>query len=278
MNPEKAIKIQAKNKLGDNNWPSAVGVALTLMGVIMAIAYIVSAIDLAANTLIQSIDAESLLGTDLYEYFYPEDYTTISLSAYTLVPCVLLFIPMLIGAIRYFYLLAKDTNTNYSELFYYYHKGKFFSSIGKFIGIGVRSLWQFAVCFAPAYILYTVAQTNAYEKEILDFSDIICYFISYALLFGGILLFTKLSSKYFLTMFLYIEDENMSVSEICDRSVAYTERFRGSIMELIKSLFPWMLSCILIIPCLFVVPYVMTSLATSAKWMIALYNTEVKDE
>ncbi len=279
MSPEKIIKGQAKHTLRDNNWPAAVGVTLTLAGVIMAAVYFISAIDLAVNSLINSIDFESVLGFNLAEYLGAEDSEiTVSLSLYTLIPCALLFIPMLMGAFRYFYLLSKDTDTDYTELFYYYHKGRFFPSMGRFLGIGIRCLWQFLVSFAPGYILYLVAASISYEQDSLDFSAIICYFISYTLLFGGILLFTKLTSKYFLAIYLFIEDESLTASEVCALSVTYTERFRSSVLKLTWSHFPHILSCFLIFPCLFVIPYFMTSLATSAKWMLALYNTEVKDE
>lgn len=275
MSPEKKIKLQAKATLANNNWPVAVGAVLFILAVAMAGLYFMSGISLMLTSILEQL-MESF---DISQIFSEETSTESSADVIMIpIPLLIILIPLVMGCIRMFYLMTKYNEVPFSELFYYIGR-RFFRSLGVFFGVLLRCLWQAAVCFGPSYIALSILAVNTADKDKLAISDNIWYFISYALLFGGILLFSKLCVRYFLSFFLYFEDESLSVRELCELSCTYMERLKGSVMKLILSLFPWILSCILIIPCLFAVPVVLTSLCTSAKWIIALYHqSENKDE
>lgn len=274
MSPEKKIKLQAKAALGNNNWAMAVSAVLVVLAVVMAVLYLLSGLDLLAYELIEPLyemaDFSQILG---------EEATAESMVTSTfLLPIMVLIVPLVMGLVRFFYILSKNQTAEFSELFYYIGK-RYFRSLGVFFGVLLRCLWQALVCFMPFYIGFVAISQETADKDKLAFSDNIWYFIVYALLFGGILLFAKLCIRYFLCFFLHFEDESLSIGELCTLSCTYMQKLKGSVMKLILSLFPWILSCILIFPCLFVVPYVLTSLSTSAKWIIALYHqSENKDE
>ncbi len=274
MSPEKKIRLQAKNTLGSNNWPVAVGAVLVVLAAYLAVMYLSSGLDML-YTLVSESFAELMHITDILG----EDISFEGKVSDTLMlPLTVLLIPFAMGLVRLFYLMVKNQEVAFSEMFYYIGR-RYFRSLGVFFGVLVRCLWQAAVCFLPYYIGINILTANTAEKDKLAFSDNIWYFIIYALLFGGILLFAKLCVRYFLSFFLYFEDENLSARELCSLSCDYMQKFKGSVMKLILSLFPWILSCILIIPCLFVIPYVLASLSTSAKWIIALYHqSDNKDE
>lgn len=269
MSPEKKIRLQAKNSLA-NNWTMAVAVILVVFAAFIVMIYLLSSLDLLCEALFDKIKLDQIFDTETYT----EGYFTNLL----ILPGTILLIPLVMGALRFFYLISKNTDVRFSEVFYYTGK-KYFKSLGVFFGVGVRCLWQAIVCFLPSYTGFILLTNATAEKDKLAFSDKLCYFIVYALIFGGILLFARLCVKYFLSFFLFFEDESLSINELCTLSVSYMERFKGSVMKLILSLFPPILSCILIIPCLFVLPFVFTCLSTSAKWIIALhYQSENKDE
>lgn len=270
MSPEKKIRTQARNTLARNNWATAVAVILVIFSAFMVLVYLLTSLDLLCEALFNEFELQQIIDVEAYTQGY-------FLNALIL-PGIVLLIPLVMGALRLFYLMTKNNEIEFSELFYY--KGtKYFRSLGVFFGVGVRCLWQAAVSFLPSYIGYVLLTDATAEKDKLAFFDNLCYFIVYALIFGGILLFARLSVKYFLSFFLYFENENLGIRELCTLSKTYMERFKDSVMKLILSLFPWILSCILIIPCLFVLPYALTCLSTSAKWIIALhYQSENKDE
>lgn len=270
MSPEKKIKLQAKNTLSNNNWAIAVSAVLVVFAVFMTAVYILAGLDLAVSAIGEAINLTSILGE--------EAVNENAISGMFTLPVIVLMIPLVMGVIRLFYMMTKNKTVAFSDIFYYIGR-RYFRTLGVFFGVFIRCLWQAAVSFLPFYIGNTILTYSTAKKEELAFSDNIWYFIVYALLFGGILLFAKLSIRYFLSFFLYFEDESLSASELCTLSYTYMERFQGSVMKLILSLFPWILSCILIFPCLFVVPYALTCLSTSAKWIIALYHqSENKDE
>ena len=127
----------------------------------------------------------------------------------------------------------------------------------------------------PAAITLLAAVSNSALKDNLAFEDFLWYYIGYALLFAGIVVFYLLTKHRFLALYYYIEDENLSATQACNLSRAATMGLSQNVTKLILSLLPAMLWCIIIIPCIFVIPYVLVAQATSAKWMIALYN---KDE
>ncbi len=275
MSPEKKIKLQAKNTLANNNWPVAVAAVFFISAVVMAGLYLISGISLLITSLLEQFLEYFDLSKFMGETTSAENTSGVLMLP---IPLLILLIPLIMGCIRLFYLMTKNNEVAFSELFYYTGR-RFFRSLGVFFSVFVRCLWQAAVCFLPSYIGYILIANATAEKDKLAFFDHLCYFIVYALIFGGILLFAKLCIRYFLSFFLYFEDESLAVSQLCTLSKSYMKRFKGSVMKLILSLFPWILSCILIIPGIFAVPFVLTSLSTSAKWIIALHHqTENKDE
>ena len=95
-------------------------------------------------------------------------------------------------------------------------------------------------------------------------------------MFGGIVFFYILTKRNFLAVYFYFENGSLNATDVCVLSQNATFRFYKDITKLIISLLPMMLLCILIIPCLFVLPYILVTQATSAKWMIALsYKDEI---
>lgn len=274
MSPEKKIKLQARNTLAQNNWPVAVAAVLVTLSAVLAVIYLLSGVDLLFTAILDPVIEMLNITNDLGEDI---SYAG-SISGTLTLPLLVMLIPLFMGVVRVFYLMTKNEEVAFSEIFHYIGH-RYFRTLGVFFGVFVRCLWQAAVCFLPYYIGLSVLTVSTAEKDKLAFSDNIWYFIVYALLFGGILLFAKLSIRYFLSFFLYFEDESLNAGKLCELSRTYMVRFEGSVMKLIFSLFPWILSCILIIPCLFVLPYAVTCLATSAKWIIALYHqSENKDE
>lgn len=270
MSPEKIIKLQTRDNLGKNNWPGAVGAIFIVLLAVMIVLYLSSGIDLAVISVTEA--AAEFLGIDM------ENSAEETAGSFTLIPLFILITPIFTGFLRYIYLTVRDGSAAFAEVFYYFGK-KYFRTLGVNLMLVLRNFWKVLLCFAPYYILYIITVTNTVEKESLAFFDIMCYFISYALLLGGIVLCFKLCVKHFLYLFLYVEDENMGINEMFARSSEYMEKFTESVCKLFFSLFPLVLSCILVIPCVFAVPYITATMSTSAKWILALqHNSGNKDE
>lgn len=265
MTKEKAIKLQAKKHL-QNNWPAAVGATLTLLLAFMTGFYLFTTIYSIILNIVISVDKTLL-----------ENYgiVFVGIMFLLIVTGVILTLPFLTGLMRYCYLLSKNSVCDYSEMFYYITKKRYFRTIFLNLGILMRNFFQAVLSFLPAGITLLSATGNAAMKDNLDFKDYLWYYIGYALLFAGILLFYILTKHNFLAIYYYIEDDNLTASQACRLSQSSIYGLSGNVTKLIISLLPVMLLCILIIPCVFVIPYVLVAQATSAKWMIAL---SYKDE
>ena len=266
MNPEKKIKLQAKNALNKGNQVTAVSTVLIIFAAFIATFYLVSGIDYFLTAILEPLN----------EYIGSEIFVAGTLSTLFIIPCIILLVPLVMGVMRFFYKITKEEEVAFSEVFYFISK-RFFSALGVFLHISIRCLWQIAICLLPSYLELALITHFTQDKEELAFSDHLWYLVVYALIFVHLYIFLRLTTRYFLSFFLYFEDETIDPRELCDLSCRYMDRFENSVMKLITSLFPWIISCILIFPCLFVIPFVLTSLSTSAKWIIAL-NHQKKNE
>ena len=265
MTKEKAIKMQAKKHL-ENNRPAAVGATMTLLLVFMTAYYLSTTIYSLIITTVSEINGNLLSDFGLL-FFGVFILLTVSAVAFTL--------PFVTGLIRYSYLLSKNSVCDYAQIFYYITKERYLKTLKLNIVLLLKNFWQVILSFLPATVVLLAAVSNSAVKDILDFEDFLWYYIGYALLFAGILLFYILTKHNFLAIYYFVEDENLSAAEACRLSQSATKGLSHNVTKLILSLFPMMLLCILIIPCIFVVPYILVTQATSAKWMIAL---SYKDE
>lgn len=260
MTPEKAIKQEAKKRLS-GNWPAAVGAAITIIVAFMTVQFLSSVIFSTVTLLINKADPAFAYENPLALYSV---YFALNIIGFILI------LPLITGFVRFSYLISKDGYCDYSQIFCYLHRQKYFSSLLFCLRLILKNFWQTVVSFLPGAVCLFSAGLSAEGKEQLAFSDIIWYYIGYSLVFAGIIFFSYLSEDSFLAIYYYIDNK----SNYTDQILAYSEinmiRCRKSYVKLQLSLLPMMLSCILVIPCLFAIPYIATSQATSAKWIIAL--------
>lgn len=272
MSTERIIKIQAKEKLSNNNWAGAIGAFFVAAAAVMAVIFFADMVELAVNSIFGHFDLFRFFGEDA-------ESANGSISLFLYILGFILISPVFLGFLRYIYLTVKDEDVAFSEVFYYSGR-KYFDALGKILYVFLRCLWRIIVAFLPAMLALAYVSYSTFDKDKLAFFDVICYVIVYALLFSGILLCMSMCRKYFMCFFVYIEYEDISAYHMCEASKWYMLRQGSDVMKLFLSLFPWILSCILVFPCIYVVPYLTAALSTSAKWIIALYEKDSgnKDE
>ena len=265
MNPEKLIKRQAKEALR-GNLPAAVGAVITVMISFMTVLFLSSTLSSVVSLLMQNAQGETTTESSL---IFISVYFTLLVTGFVFT------LPLIMGFVRLSYLIAKNSYCDYSQVFYYLCKGRFFSSMFFYLRLIFKNLWQAVISFAPA--LLCLLRTNAVSqtKEQLAINDIIWYYITYILLFAGIILFSYLSENSFLAIYYYIENKSNYTNQIFAFSEINMIPLGKSYVKLNTSLLPYMLMCILVIPCIFAIPLITTAQATSAKWIIALSD---KDE
>lgn len=272
MSPEKKISIQGKKALS-GNMASAVGGFFFISLSVMLLVYGVFLIFTLGNFALMKL--ESTLP------FAKEIRSSFTFASYALVPITVCFglvllSPLFLGLLRFYYLLAKGESPRFSEIFRYMGKGY---SRGLYICVTIilRCFLRILLPLIPAFVSFISLHFVTLELKSLAFYHIIWYVISYVLIFAGFLGATALCHKYFLYCFIFFEDESLEIDEILNKSTEYIAPFRGTTLKLMLTLSPCILSCILIIPAVFVIPYVLTCLSISAKWLLEL-KFESKDD
>lgn len=265
MNPEKIVKREAREILGNNNWPQAFGVAAIIGFALMTVIYVSFLLIECASLIMEQFNISILYENALLYYGATAVLTIIG---------VIFMLPLIVGAVRFMYKLAKEKESDLSQVFHYTNEKRYFPTIKLCFVIFRRCIWQIIICFLPGVTLYITAFAEASGKDNLDFYNVLWYVISYAMIIGGIFLLSYLTADKFLTLYYCFETDSLSAEDALAFSQKNMVRFEKSVHRMMLLHLPWILSCILIIPMFFAIPYIMLSYAVSAKWIIELSDKE----
>lgn len=272
MTAEKKIKIQA-NKALTGNWPAATGAVFLALCLILFITIPGDIVFIIIEELIYKLaeifEPASLLVDNIYLIY------AMFVPVASFIPLFLIS-PLLTGVLKYFYSLAKNSDADFSEVFSYFGK-KYPRVLSLNLSVFLRCFFRIFLPLVPYYVNHAIMDAITYSKESLAFWDIMWYAVSYALLLVGIFVAVALSTKYFLSFFLFFEDESLGNREIATLSKKSMKSFGKNIFKLSLSMSPWIIICITVIPLIFVLPYILTSVSISAKWIIALKFNNKED-
>ena len=128
----------------------------------------------------------------------------------------------------------------------------------------MRLLLPAALFYAPL-IAYEIISKNLIQG---DFYGSTLYHDGY-FLFAVLSTFTitLYSLRYFTVFTVCVDNETLSVKQIFQCTSTIMKNNTGSAAKLIFSFIPWLLLCLLVLPALYVIPYMTQSLCISAKWM-----------
>ncbi len=269
MKAEKTINRQAREILAKGNLPAAVGVTAVLAILVMTCIYLSALLTDTLNFIFEMWGI-TVISDSVLLYYVVSGLFTIGALVFAL--------PVFLGAVRFYYTMAKDERACFSELFHYMAKGRYYGTLKSMLRIIVSHFWQAVVCFLPGVLIFITAAASAAEKESLDFYNILWYAVSYAMIIGGIYLFSFVNSGKFLTMYLLIDINNIPAKNALWISEQAMRGYEKSVHRILLLYLPFLALCLAVIPLLFVIPYIMTSYAVSAKWIIKLQTKQNEDE
>lgn len=276
MNPEKAIRTEARSILRNGNWPVSVGAFFVLFSSLILALFAISVVELlleaslgallnylAGINPVFSIESETSLGSMIYS-----DISGLVLIFMFILSFVFVFM-IYCGIKRFFYKLSINEKADFHEIFYCFSKGKKKRAIGFAMGYGFTSFLKLLLCeFLPIVIsVYTASHdlpTSSPVNETVLIGSI-------ALAVGGFLLWILWTSRYFLAFYIFNENENLSLRE-CKRHSAriLKGKLTASTNKLIFSFAGWFLFALTGVGMIYFVPYFETTTATSAKWILKL--------
>ena len=174
------------------------------------------------------------------------------------------FSPVFNGYIRAYYNAAKTGRFDLNDSFYYFQRGKYAFALKLNIRFVIRMLLPVIIMFAPL-IIFEIVSVNLLSE---DFYGSVAYNDFYFILAVLSSITTTLYSlRYFTVFTIAAENEYLEPKQIFGYSKYIMKRQTGSAAKLIFSFTPWMLLCLLILPMLYVLPYMTQSLCIGAKWM-----------
>ena len=248
MSPSAIVRSQARETLKGNYVAAVSAFVILLLPVFINIGlnYVIDAF------LEQGISDKTLLGV----------LEIVILTPSTIIVGVLLS-PLFNGYVRMFYEGAFTKRLRITEMFCYFESGRYQKTLLLNLSFLVRMMLPAILCFLPVFLYYffSISFLDGFVGSVLfrDFAFILNIMSSVLLILYSV--------KYFLVFTLYSANDQTDGRELFQISKNIMHEQRQSAIQLIFSFTPWMLLCMLVLPALYVVPYMTQSLCIGAKWM-----------
>lgn len=248
MSAEAIIKSQARSILKQNFVKAIIALLILLLPY-----YIIDgATTVLSYTVMDLVSDESLAGTLIYSIGYPVEITAF-----------FLFSPVINGYIRAFYRASYSNCIDLSDVFYCFSRGRYGKALRLNLSVFLRMLLPLMLLYAPL-IIYEIVAFNIEG----DFYGSVLYHNFY-------FLFSVLSTtaavlyslRYYTVFTVSADNPQFSTKQVFAYNKYIMQYRTASAAKLIFSFVPWMLLCLLVLPMLYVIPYITMSLCVSAKWM-----------
>ncbi len=255
MSTEKTIKNQAK-KLLEGNWTTIITAV-----VVFCVALII----------VQSISYAAMFAYGIFDLNTFEIkasgkliYALISAAGYLI---FFLLSPMLNGAYKTICNTAVSGSCEISDLFYFFKKGRYLKTL--FVNFFVFAIFSI---FCMLFNIYGYASyfLDGILKENPSFDIIINILLVLSGAVTAVLIVLAYLVLVHYQLLAYAFDDNMSAAKYCFGLYAFSFRNLGAAIKLVCGFIGWIALCFFVVPAFYVLPYLMTSMAVSAKWLFAI--------
>ena len=248
MSAEAIIKAQARDTLRHNYVKAIVALLIVLLPVYM----IDGAATVIACALYNCISNKGVADVWATAICYP-----------LMLTAGILLSPVINGYIRAYYKAAYTKRFDLNDVFYYFDAYRYKTALKLNISYILRMLIPVLVLYIPLFI-YEITSANIggdfYGSTV--YKD---FFFFLAVL--STITTTLYSLKYFTVFTICVDIETLDAKQAFMYSKYIMKNKTTSAAKLIFSFTPWMLLCLLVLPMLYVIPYMTQALCISAKWM-----------
>lgn len=256
MSTEKVIKNQAKDSL-KNNWSVIIAAVLAVCAVVV----LIDALMYGFGFFTKSIDTD----TGLVKEGKKQIFTFVAYGALTV---AILVSPLINGLFKMFGNTSLYNRTEISDLFYFFKGGhRYFKTL--FINITLLFIFSVLAYGLDAYSYACYVLGASLQSGFSFDSDtliLIVFFIASVIIKVIIyLLFVHFP------LVAYSFDDSMPVSKYMFGFIGFSFRHFAKTVKLVISFIGWIvLSCAFVVPAFYTLPYLMTTMTTSAKWLFSL--------
>lgn len=257
MNKEKLIKNQALTAL-KGSWIVLIAMALMISAVIIAI----SGLGSIAQLITKSVDVSTGLAKSGREFVY-------GLTDGLTYAVMFFFSPLINGFFKSAYTVAHNEIPSFWELFTFFKSpALYFKTILlNLILVLIMAAAVFAFSFGYLITIITDSLRTDNEAVITLLTAVLNIF------FGSVsVLLVSFVYLFFVNyaMFLFVDNPNTNVFCCFGRGIKMFVKNFGNTMRLYFSFIGWIALCFFVVPAFYVLPYISTSFATSAKWLISI--------
>ncbi|MBQ3284141.1 MAG: DUF975 family protein [Ruminococcus sp.] len=249
MSAEAIIKQQARSIL-KSNFPKAL-IALAI--VLLPYAVIDGTTTAISFTVMELVSDDSLAEILVYSIGYPVE-----------IVMAFLYSPVINGYIRAYYRAAYNNTIELKDVFFCFSRGQYGKTLRLNLNLVLRMLLPGILFYAPL-IIYEIVAVNIPDNGFYDsvlYHDF--YFILSVLSTVGIVLY---SLRYFTVFTVSADNPQFTPKQIFAYNKYIMQDKTTNAAKLIFSFTPWLLLCLLVLPMLYVIPYMTQSLCVSRKWM-----------
>lgn len=188
--------------------------------------------------------------------------------------------PVFLGVLRFFWRLSFSVTDSPLMIFYYFSKKELYFRTIKF-------LFNILVKLIPSLILLTLPPFTVFlisKGEVFDFFEITpplwtanlenIIFLTTTL---SVIVFLFVLFKYYLSPLLFIADENIDTAEAIHMSMVISKKTSLDFAYLVLSFIGWILISFLILPLIFLLPYMLSAYCTHTRFAVAEYNKHIEN-
>lgn len=260
MKVEKAIKLQARHYLSQNNWSTAIGcLAVSLFAAFFII--------FLYYCLLYGFDT-----VDLTTFEYKSSKMQIvNIIEYGIIFLFVFASPILSGYTKVCYNIAKYGTSNTYDIFYYFSRPRLY-----FRALGVNLL-KLAI-FIPLFVIGLVGYLfiDVAVKSGTPINENLSLSIGIGILLADVIVFLVLYAKFIFVNYVLAENSYNSTFFCFSESISLTNGHTISTIKLILSFTLWYILCFFVLPIFYVIPYVKVSVGTSAKWLMTMRKEEFR--
>lgn len=257
MNKEKLIKNQALTAL-KGSWLVLIAMALMISAVIIAI----SGMGSIAQIITKSVDVSTGLAKSGREFIF-------SLINGLTFAVMFFFSPLINGFFKSAYIVAHNEIPSFWELFAFFKSPALYFKTILLNLILVLIMAAAVFAFGFGYLITIITDSLRTDNE-----AVITLLTAVLNIFFGSVSVLLISFVYLFfvnyAMFLFVDNPNTNVLYCFGRGIRMFVKNFGNTMRLYFSFIGWIALCFFVVPSFYVLPYISTSFATSAKWLISI--------
>ena len=256
MSTEKVIKNQAKDSL-KNNWSVIIAAVLA----VCVIMILINALLYGFGFFAKAIDTDTGLIKEGKKLMF-------SFVACTALTVAILLSPLINGLYKMFCNTSLYNRTEASDLFYFFKGAKRYF---KTLVINITLLFIFSVLSygldAYSYACYVLGASlkSGFQFDFNTLILIVFFIVSVIIKVIVYLLFVHYP------LVAYSFNDSLPATKYMFGYIGFSFRHFAKTLKLVLSFFGWIvLSCALVVPAFYALPYLLTSMTTSAKWLFSL--------